>query len=587
MSYVKAQLAVPQIEDANGNPASGYTISSYIWDTSTPTPMYTSSAGAGSATSFSLNSLGEPQTAGGTACDIFLDSAIVYKFIIRDAGGAQVGPTIGPVYAGNVSTYTVTADNTTSALALSQHLAFNVTIKHYGALSDGATDIATAVNNALTNYDHVRITEGDYAIGEMITLTAGKMLIMDSSATITRLASITASTDPIFWLKEGGSALIGSNRNSNTITTENASPLGVIRIGFEDETETGRVIRNCRLEHLKIIGNTGGGQTSGSPDVSVYIPCASGEQNYYHTIHDLMLSDSNHGIWLHGEANGMQISKIWGESMGNASMDGVMLYFQGGSDCSVSQAFMSGNGASGSGAIMLKFSNLGSSRSTHNAITGLVGEMGVNGLLVESTDTTTSAPVSNYIQGIDNTGGVNVNDDFWTNNFAAINDYPSTKGGFRFPLTPAPVSGSNILDYYSETQTYQTNPAIESATPGTGRSTTVNHAKWTRIGNICFISLRVTMASLGSGGSGNVRITNGLPFTCISDSGNYLGGLEVPNYENLAAGVRTIKAAAYPGSTDIALYITTSDATANAQMDFGTYIQATTQFYITGFYVVA
>lgn len=108
MPYVKAQLSVPQIEDANGNPASGYTISSYLWDTSTPTPMYTSSAGAGSATSFTLNSLGEPQTAGGTACDIFLDTGVTYKFIIRDAGNQPVGPTIGPINASDGTASTIT-----------------------------------------------------------------------------------------------------------------------------------------------------------------------------------------------------------------------------------------------------------------------------------------------------------------------------------------------------------------------------------------------------------------------------------------------------------------------------------------------
>lgn len=98
MAYVKAQLTIPQIEDANGNPASGYTISSYVWDTNTPLAMYTSSAGAGSATSFTLNSLGQPQTGGGTAVDVFLDTSAVYKFIIRDSLGSQVGATIGPVY---------------------------------------------------------------------------------------------------------------------------------------------------------------------------------------------------------------------------------------------------------------------------------------------------------------------------------------------------------------------------------------------------------------------------------------------------------------------------------------------------------
>lgn len=100
MAYVKFQLTAPQVEDANGNPLVGGSISAYVYDTSTPLEMYTSSAGAGSATSFTFNSLGNPQTSGGTACDIFLDTSYVYKFIIRDSAGTQVGPTIGPVYPG-------------------------------------------------------------------------------------------------------------------------------------------------------------------------------------------------------------------------------------------------------------------------------------------------------------------------------------------------------------------------------------------------------------------------------------------------------------------------------------------------------
>lgn len=566
---------------ASSTMASGYVLKAYLTNTTTPATLYSDASGTSAGTSITLDARGEPTT----IKRVWLDTAVNYKLVLETDGGAVVW-TADPVYGVVAGTFLQSGTGAVEREANAK-MGETPSILDFDAVADGATDIYTAITNALAEHGHVIVPTGDYAVGEMIIIPAGKTLELKSGATITRLSSLSTSTDPVVWLYGSGSTLIGANRNACLITTENDSPNGVVRIGFEDELETGRTIRNCRLEHLKIAGATGDGKTSGDPDVCVYVPCASGEQNYYHTISDLMLSDSNHGIWLHGESNGHQISKIWGESLGNASLDGVMLYFHGGSDCTVSQAFMSGNGASGAGAILMKFSNLGSSRSTHNHITGLVGEMGVSGLLVESTDTTTSAPVSNYIQGIDNTGGNNVNDDFWNNNFAAINDFPSTKGGFRFPQTASTSSDSNVLDYYRETQTYATSPYIDSATAGTGRSTTVNHARWTRIGNICYVSLRVTMATLGSGGSGNVRIKGGLPFASISDSSNYLGGFEVPNYENLLTGVRTIKAAALPGSTDIAIYITTTDAVANAQMDFATYIQATTQFYITGFYVVA
>ena len=100
MALVKADTWILQQIAATGLPLVGGTVSAYVWDTVTPLAMYTDSAGAGSATSFELNSLGMPQSSGGTAIDIFLSDSDVYKFIIRDADGVAVGPTIGPVYPG-------------------------------------------------------------------------------------------------------------------------------------------------------------------------------------------------------------------------------------------------------------------------------------------------------------------------------------------------------------------------------------------------------------------------------------------------------------------------------------------------------
>lgn len=98
MAYVKADAWVLQQIASTGLPLVGGSVSAYITGTTTPLAMYTSSAGAGSATSFTLNSLGMPQSAGGTAVDIYLDDASIYKFIIRDSSGVAVGPTIDPVY---------------------------------------------------------------------------------------------------------------------------------------------------------------------------------------------------------------------------------------------------------------------------------------------------------------------------------------------------------------------------------------------------------------------------------------------------------------------------------------------------------
>lgn len=146
--YFKAQLEVPQIMAVSG-PGVGYTISSYIWDTSTPTPMYTDSAGGGSATSFTLSVLGQPQTTGGAAVDIFLDQSITYKFIVRDAAGGQVGPTIGPVTVGVASDFLVTASNTTRSRSLEDRFIDVVCVRDFtGYIADYDDDTGIGTNTA-------------------------------------------------------------------------------------------------------------------------------------------------------------------------------------------------------------------------------------------------------------------------------------------------------------------------------------------------------------------------------------------------------------------------------------------------------
>lgn len=185
MAYVKAQLEVLQQIAATGLPLSGGSISAYIWDTSTPTPMYTSSAGAGSATSFTLNALGQPQSAGGTAVDIFLDSTVTYKFIIRDSAGTAVGPTIGPVYAGNASEDTVIADvSNASALALDVFMATNLSLYNFGVTTSSTTAaitsaLQTAIDSASAAKLKLKIPAGTWLLTPATTQVwegAGDML---------------------------------------------------------------------------------------------------------------------------------------------------------------------------------------------------------------------------------------------------------------------------------------------------------------------------------------------------------------------------------------------------------------------------
>lgn len=139
MAYVKADAWVLQQIATTGLPLVGGSVSAYITGTTTPLAMYTDSAGNGSATSFTLNSLGMPQSAGGTAIDIYLDDAYVYKFIIRDSSGVAVGPTIDPVYPGGGNGLTGTMTSMEALRASSVSVDYIETVAFY---EDGTTGAA-------------------------------------------------------------------------------------------------------------------------------------------------------------------------------------------------------------------------------------------------------------------------------------------------------------------------------------------------------------------------------------------------------------------------------------------------------------
>lgn len=84
----------------NGQPAVGYVLKSYIYNTTTPSALYTNSAGSASATSFTLNSRGAPQSASGTEISLYGDTnqTAGYKIVLEDADGAVVRTYEGPVF---------------------------------------------------------------------------------------------------------------------------------------------------------------------------------------------------------------------------------------------------------------------------------------------------------------------------------------------------------------------------------------------------------------------------------------------------------------------------------------------------------
>lgn len=100
MAYRKLPDLFTALVDANGDPASGHTLYFYVYNTSTPASLYTDSAGTALGTSCTLNSLGRPQTGGGTACELFgvTTQTAGYKIVQKDSLGATVQTFAGPIF---------------------------------------------------------------------------------------------------------------------------------------------------------------------------------------------------------------------------------------------------------------------------------------------------------------------------------------------------------------------------------------------------------------------------------------------------------------------------------------------------------
>lgn len=158
-TYYPATSFVPQFTSDAGVPLSGGTITAFIAGTSTPTAMYIDSAGTSAGTSVTLNARGEPTVSGNTVI-IWLDAAVSYKFVLKDASA------VSKWTVDNISNALVLLANTSStllgdalvgvkrptasAVARTQHDVNKDVASVYDFLEPGG-DIGEAINNAVAD----------------------------------------------------------------------------------------------------------------------------------------------------------------------------------------------------------------------------------------------------------------------------------------------------------------------------------------------------------------------------------------------------------------------------------------------------
>lgn len=225
-----------------------------------------------------------------------------------------------------------------------------VNVKWFGAKGDGVTNDLSAINDAISDAGQggtVIFPKGVYAVSNTIVVSYERTLKLDAGVTLKLSSSLTASTVPVVFLNGSRSSIIGAGFENSRIETDNACPDGVIKLGATSmSVQTGN-IEKCKLEGLRISGNTVYGQTSGSPDICIHMPSPqlSTYFNYFHVMRDLMLEDANIGIWFRGWANGNFVSNVYGVHLGNTTHESsnpyrnCFLLMSGGLDNMVSSCF--------------------------------------------------------------------------------------------------------------------------------------------------------------------------------------------------------------------------------------------------------
>ena len=133
MAYKLGEPTVQQYFDANGDPLVNGSIEFYVTGTSTPAAVASDSAGGATATSYTLNSIGAPQTAGGTAIALYFDDTVTYKIVRKDAAGTVIDPTIDPYNVVNSAGGQLVVDSVATLYSNDQSAFTNATTQAFTA----------------------------------------------------------------------------------------------------------------------------------------------------------------------------------------------------------------------------------------------------------------------------------------------------------------------------------------------------------------------------------------------------------------------------------------------------------------------
>jgi hypothetical protein len=152
---------------------------------------------------------------------------------------------------------------------------------------------------------------------------------------------------------------------------------------------------------------------------------------------------------------------------------------------------------------------------------------------------------------------------------------PSTSGtGITFPATASASTDANTLDDYEEgTWT----PTL-SITGGGSITLSGQHGSYTKIGRVVYLTSYILVTSVSSP-SGELRIQS-IPFTPKNENAN--ASAFAMNYFSWTAGAYFVNGELGTGSNQIVVFSNNN----GVRSDTASFIQAGSQFHVSGFYYV-
>lgn len=209
MAYYPATPFVPQFTNDAGVPLSGGTIMAYIAGTTTPTNMFVDDAGTSAGSVITLNARGEPQVSGNTVV-IWLNDAVSYKFILRDAS-ANSKWTIDNISAGSSTLRNDLADDSDTAKG---DALIAVVQPYEGARAQTQHDVnaKTIWLDDFDGYDGTGSSVSDTAfISAIAALSHGGEVLIPSGASLTLSTPLVSNKAVLFRAAVRGD--ISSNTN--------------------------------------------------------------------------------------------------------------------------------------------------------------------------------------------------------------------------------------------------------------------------------------------------------------------------------------------------------------------------------------